>query len=188
MALQVVSFDIGIKNLAYCIVEKAADGVVDIKHLEKVDLGCRKNETQKIIDATIALMDDIMFTKLDTTLPVVVLIESQMTSIMKCIQNVINTYFKVVARYQSADITTKFVSAKHKLNLIASYSKEYTPPDDKLCGTKYQQNKKDSVDFGRWLLANKYKNEVLLTRLNASKKVDDEYDVLLMCVYYVEMA
>lgn len=178
---QVIAFDVGIKNLAYCIFDNN-----ELKSIDKVDLQCSKKDYQKLIDAVIELMDSILFTQLDVNRPIVILIESQMTSVMRCIQTVINTYFKVTGKYNSLDVVTKYLSAKHKLNLIEKFKDEYKLPDTNLKSSKYQQNKVDSVNFGKWLLENKYKNEDILNKLKGSKKIDDEMDALLMCVYYIK--
>ena len=186
----IIGFDIGIKNFAYCILEKNAN--TKILALENIDLQCRKNETQKIIDRTIDLLDDIL-TELPTTSEKIhVLIESQMTSAMKSIQTVINTFFKMQKKYQSLDIETKYLSAKHKLNLIEKYAcataNKYIP-NSVLANTSYRQNKIDSVHFAKWLLGNKenkYYNEEILNKLCKAKKQDDLADALLMSIYFAE--
>jgi len=191
----IIGFDIGIKNFAYCILEKNAQNI-QILALENIDLQCRKNETQKIIDRTIDLLDDI-FTDLSTTEKIQVLIESQMTSAMKSIQTVINTFFKMQKKYQSLDIETKYISAKHKLNLIEKYSNSEAHaqahayiPNSVLANTSYRQNKIDSVHFAKWLLGNqehKYYNEEILNKLCKAKKQDDLADALLMSIYFAEL-
>jgi hypothetical protein len=185
MTSVIIGFDIGIKNLAYCIMEKNGDNK-EIKYVEKIDLKCRKTDTQKIIDATIELLDDIYYNKLDLTADITVLIESQMTSIMRCIQTVINTYFKIQSRYQLLNIKTKYVSAKNKLNLIDKYKGEYDG-NDKIMSNSYSQNKKDSIHFGRWLLAKKYYNKDIIDKIELETKKDDYYDAVLMTIYFIEL-
>jgi hypothetical protein len=200
----IIGFDIGIKNFAYCILEKNAINTRDsarftaptkILALENIDLQCRKNETQKIIDRTIDLLDDIL-NQIETSEKIHVLIESQMTSAMKSIQTVINTFFKMQKKYQSLDIETKYLSAKHKLNLIEKYSNSQAHththayiPNAVLANTSYRQNKIDSVHFAKWLLGNKenkYYNEEILNKLCKAKKQDDLADALLMSIYFAE--
>lgn len=182
---QVISFDIGIKNLAYCILEKRNVTECKIKHVEKVDLQCRKNDTQKIIDSVLEVLDDILFNKLDMSLPIIVLIESQMTSVMKSIQTSINVFFKIQMKYQSIDVKTQYLSARHKLNLIDQFKNEYTRPEitEK---NQYKQNKVDSVHFGTWLLSeSKFKDLEILATIQKSKKKDDMFDCVCMVIYYV---
>jgi uncharacterized protein YqgV (UPF0045/DUF77 family) len=179
----IISFDIGIKNLAYCIMKKNQD-IISISEIEVVDLKCKKNDIQKIIDSTIELLDSI-FDNLDTTASIHVLIESQMTSVMKCIQTVINVYFKLQKKYQSLNIETKYISAKHKLNLISKYT-DYNKPNTSV-NSQYRQNKIDSIHFGSWLLENKYYDENIINKIKLMKKKDDAFDTLLMCIYYIEL-
>ena len=200
----IIGFDIGIKNFAYCILE-TCDTTRDttrftardttptkILALENIDLQCRKNETQKIIDRTIDLLDDILNELPTTSEKIHVLIESQMTSAMKSIQTVINTFFKMQKKYQSLDIETKYLSAKHKLNLIEKYASASTNtyiPNSTISNSSYRQNKIDSVHFAKWLLGNKenkYYNEEILNKLCKAKKQDDLADALLMSIYFAE--
>ena len=182
---QIVGFDIGIKNLAYCIIESSSHSPVEIKYLEKMDLKCQRQDHQKIIDAMIDILDDILFQKLRLDCPIIVLIEVQMTSIMKCIQTVVNTFFKMNAKYQALNIQTKYVSPKHKMNLIGKYCKEQSL-DFTFQSSQYKQNKYDAVKFAEWMLENKYKDANILQRLRTSKKFDDEMDCFLMSVYFIE--
>ena len=187
MKTQIIGFDIGIKNLAFCIVETAVDDdtKIEIKHIEKIDLGCNKNDYKKITERTISSLEEILYEKLDHDGRIIVLIESQMTAVMKCIQTIINVFFKIHAKYMSLDIQTHSVSPKLKLNLISKYDLEY---ERLQCdqSTQYKQNKIDAIRFGEWLLENKYINESVLKRSQNSKKFDDEMDAFLMCIYFYE--
>lgn len=183
MKLTVISWDIGIRNLAYSVIEYN-EGHVKIKALENVDLGCRKNETQKIIDRTIDILDEFM-EDIDTENPIIILIESQLTAAMKSIQTCINVYFKLQAKYLSADIKTKYYNAKNKLSLIENYRDKYVQPTV-TCSNQYKQNKKDSIDFGIWLLNNIYKDDVILEKLQKCTKRDDMIDTFLMGIHYIE--
>lgn len=184
----VIAFDIGLKNLAYCIMVKTDSGM-SIRSLEVVDLGCRKTDTQKIIEAVIDLLDNLLYTELDEVVaggkPLTVLIESQMTSLMKCIQTAINTFFKVTARYTSLDVVTKYMSAKHKLALVARYP-DFTKAPSKKVVSKYKQNKQDSIEFALWHLENHAKNMEVYQKVKSAKKADDLCDSYLMALYFVE--
>jgi hypothetical protein len=177
----IISFDIGIKNLAYCIMDSIN---VNIIEAELVDLKCKKGNIQNIIDATLELLDDI-FSKLDTTQKIHVIIESQMTSLMKAIQTVINVFFKMYKKYESLDIETKYISARNKLSLINKYKDEYVQ-DDNIQSNQYKQNKVDSIHFGTWLLIHKYPHPELLNKIKTLKKKDDIFDTILMCIYYYQ--
>jgi Holliday junction resolvasome RuvABC endonuclease subunit len=184
--VQIIAFDIGIRNFAYCIIEADREKQNrTIKELDVVDLECAKNNKQATIDAVLELLDNIVFHKLDLTQPIVVLIEQQMTATMKAIQVAINVFFKLTARYQSLDITTKYLSAKHKLALREVY-KEYSPDSKIVATSKYKQNKNDSIDFGLWILKEILKDDHVHSKIMQMKKKDDACDGLLMCMYYVD--
>jgi hypothetical protein len=175
----IISFDIGIKNLAYCIMDSEKESIIET---ELIDLKCKKQNIQNIIDATLELLDDI-FSKLDTTQKIHVIIESQMISSMKAIQTVINVFFKIHKKYESLDIESKYISAKNKLSLIDKFKNEYIQ-DDKIMSSQYKQNKVDSIHFGTWLLIHKYPHPGLLNKIKIMKKKDDIFDAILMCIYY----
>jgi glutaredoxin-related protein len=187
--IQVISFDIGIRNFAYCILHVFPDVSQPpcVHRLEVVDLGCSKGNKQAAIDAILDLLDEIVFHQLDLTKPIVVLIEQQMTATMKAIQVAINVFFKMTAKYQSVDLTTKYLSAKHKLALRSRYP-EYNDAaadgGENVATTKYKQNKKDGIHFGLWCLQEVLKDSENYQKVVAMKKKDDACDTLLMCMYY----
>lgn len=192
--VQVISFDVGLRHFAFAILE------VDrqrrkrrVKSVDLVDLQCRKGNPQKVIDCVIDVLDVIMYEKLDPNKETIVLIECQMTAIMKSVQTVINAYFKISSKYNGMNASTHYMSAKHKLNLIHRY-KDYpkaeqslvpvTKPDAKV--TKYKKNKLDSVDFALWLLDNKDEDSETAAKVRALRKKDDVTDAFLMAVYHIE--
>lgn len=175
--IQLLSFDIGIKNMAYCF-SICDNNEFKIINLNKIDLNSNKNNIQNIIDNTIEFLDDIMNTlDIDINSKIIILIECQMTSIMKTIQTCINTYFKIIANHQNIDIETIYVSPKHKLKLMDIYS-------DTIMNDKYKQNKFDSIFYSKYLLTTTFKNDKILNIINLEKKKDDLCDAFLMCVYY----
>jgi len=187
--IQLLSFDIGIKNMAYCyclIDDNDNDNdnqkKLNIVNLNKIDLNLSKNSNiQKIIDNTIEFLEITFNNEININQDdkLVVLIECQMTSIMRTIQTVINTYFKMIGKYEGYNIETIYLSPKHKLNIINKYG-------DKIASNSYKQNKTDAVYFAKHLLENTYKNEKILEVYNTTKKKDDISDALLMCIYYFE--
>jgi len=175
--IQLLSFDIGIKNMAYCF-SVCDNDEFKIMNLNKIDLNSNKNNIQNIIDNTIEFLDDIMNTlDIDINSKLIILIECQMTSIMRTIQTCINTYFKVIGNHQNIDIETIYVSPKHKLKLMDIYS-------DTIMNDKYKQNKFDSIFYSKYLLTTTFKNDKILDIINLEKKKDDLCDAFLMCVYY----
>ena len=118
---------------------------------------------------------------IDINEPLIVLIECQMTSIMRTIQTCINTYFKVLSKHQNIDISTIYISPKHKLKLMSNYM-----TSDVVESTKYKQNKIDSVYFATYLLSNvdTFIDTKIMNIIKSNKKKDDICDAYLMCVYY----
>jgi uncharacterized protein YqgV (UPF0045/DUF77 family) len=185
--LQIVSFDVGTKNFAYCVLEVDPDTkVTHVKQLDVVSIG-NKRDMQGLIDACIDLLDDIVYRQLNPALPTMVLIEAQMTAVMKCVQTAINTFFKVTAKYGSSDVQTKYLSARHKLTLMNHYT-DYTPSRAKDTGamSKYKQNKVDSVDLATWILRDKEQDHATLQKIMGMKKKDDATDAYLMALYYAK--
>jgi hypothetical protein len=179
--VQILSFDIGIKNMAYCFA-KVANNNLDLLNLNKVDLNLgKKANIQMIIDSTIEFLDVIINQELtiDPNELLVILIECQMTSVMKTIQTTINTYFKLIGRFGGYIIETIYLSPKHKLNIINKY-------DDKIQNSAYKQNKMDAIYFCKFLLETTYHKPEFLEIYNNTKKKDDISDAFLMIIYYYE--
>lgn len=182
--VQLLSFDIGIKNMAYCFVKIPDNDKNNIQfiNLNKIDLNLgKKSSIQSTIDGTIDFLDNLINNDLSINIndKLIVLIECQMTSIMRTIQTVINTYFKMIGKYEGYNIETIYLSPKHKLNIINKYG-------DKIASNSYKQNKTDAIYFAKYLLENTYKDEKILEIYNNMKKKDDISDALLMCIYYFE--
>ncbi len=192
--VQLLSFDIGIKNMAYCFIKIPNENKKDVQfmNLNKVDLDLGKKATiQTTIDGTIDFLDNLINQDLsiDINDKIIVLIECQMTSIMRTIQTTINTYFKMLNRYESYQIETIYLSPKHKLNIINKYQ-------DKIASNSYKQNKIDAIYFCKYLLENTYSdidnknknnNNRFIDIYTNLKKKDDISDAFLMVIYYYEM-
>ena len=190
--VQLLSFDIGIKNMAYCFVkvdndDKQKQKQISFMNLNKIDLNiARKATIQMTIDNTIEFLDNLINEELsiDINDKLIVLIECQMTSLMKTIQTTINTYFKMLNRYESFEIETVYLSPKHKLNIINKYQ-------DKIASSSYKQNKIDAVYFCQYLLENTYKDRDIDNKFidiyKSMKKKDDVSDAFLMVIYYYEL-
>jgi hypothetical protein len=181
---KLIAFDIGIKNMGYCIATTENNQIV-FNTLHKCDLNLHKNSNiQKVIDNTIEFLESVIHDdiQLSTNDNLIVLIECQMTSIMKTIQTTINTYFKTIAKYENIQIQTIYVSPKHKLNIINIDTTPSTNPNS----NNYKQNKIDSIQFTTHLLQTRYNNPHLLSIINSFKKKDDLCDAFLMIIYYYE--
>ena len=186
--IQILAFDIGIKNMAYCHCsidnyDNNENKKINFLNINKVDLCCNKKNIQTIIDNTIEFLDNILIElniidNIDNdNNKLIVLIECQMTSIMRTIQTCINTYFKIISKHQNLDIRTEYVSPKHKLKIMDKFP-------EIIVNSKYKQNKLDAIYFTNHLLTTIYKNDNFLNIINSHKKKDDLCDAFLMCIYY----
>jgi hypothetical protein len=181
--MKVISFDIGIKNMAYCIAS-CKDNLEIIK-LNKIDLNIHnKANIQTFIDTTIEFLDNIYHNELimNNGECLKVLIECQMTSKMRCIQTTINMYFKMISKFEGLDIETINLSAKHKLDLTKKYP-DFSNINNK---SNYRNNKINAVSFANYLLNFKYNDNNILEIIKKEKKKDDICDALLMIFYYYE--
>lgn len=175
--IQLLSFDIGIINMAYCF------AIIDnsnftINNIDKIDLNCNTHNIQNIIDNTIEFLDGLMNDlSINTNEKLIILIECQMKSIMRNIQTCINTYFKIIGKHENIDIETIYVSPKHKLKIMDKFSTT-------VVSDKYKQNKLDAIFYTIHLLTTTYKNDTILEIINSFKKKDDLCDAFLMCVFY----
>lgn len=185
--MQILSFDIGTKNMAYCYARinddknDNNDKQLNLLNLNKEDLNVSiKDNTDTIINKTIEFLEFLINElKINKDEKLIVLIECQMTSKMRCIQTVISTFFKMIGNYENYNIETSNLSAKHKLNIINKY-------EDKIGSNKYKQNKIDSIYFTKYLLENHYKNDKFLEIYNQTAKKDDISDAFLMIIYFYE--
>jgi Poxvirus A22 protein len=176
--MNIISFDIGIKNMAYCHASIINKELV-LKNLNKTDLNIsKKANSQMIIDTTLEFLENLIHNELqlDPSVPLVILVESQMTSIMKCIQTTIHTFFKCIGKYEGYQINTYSLSPKHKLSFMENYQGD----------NNYKNNKINAISFTKELLENKYKNDDFLDIYNSTKKKDDISDAFLMVIYYYE--
>lgn len=141
----IVSFDVGIKNLAYSIIKLNsetevidADGVNDVSHnyqiikrtslqeWHKVDLESNKYNLERITNNLLEVLDTIAYQQIENihNEKVHVVIENQpalKSPTMKSIQIVIYSYFNTIAKYNSLDLCTKLISAKSKLKYIETF-------------------------------------------------------------------
>ena len=80
--IQLLAFDIGIKNMAYCHCSIDKDKKINFLNINKIDLCCKKNNIQNIIENTIEFLDTILIDLNiinNDNLKLIVLIDCQMT-------------------------------------------------------------------------------------------------------------
>jgi hypothetical protein len=185
-----VSFDIGVKNLALCIINQTDDeiNIIDWKIIalaQSISEAKNINETaEKLyieLDNIIGQLNDMGFSKIDF-----VLIEDQpsnLNRLMKKIQYLIFSYFNLLKHWDNAVSQVILVNPSLKLqthSIIPPSRKDKTIKYTRR--EKYINNKKDSVEICKYYIKD---NEKLSTFFTSNKKLDDYADTLLQTVSYI---
>lgn len=135
----VVSFDIGIKNLAYSIISFDSESykkdhdkynilkVTRLQEWHKIDLQSSKYDLEKISHNLLEVLDNITYNQIDDVQNqnIHIVIENQpalKSPTMKSIQIIIYTYFHTLCKYMNLNMTIKLISAKSKLKYIESFN------------------------------------------------------------------
>ena len=165
--MSVLSFDVGMKNLAFCILKEQSItdwNVSEIKY----------KTNQSLCEAIVAHLDALpQLLQCET-----VLIEKQPSrnNKMRIIEALLNAYFVIKGVSVSDSPVTKVIvySAKYKLGNSTMKGK-----------SNYNERKKLSVARCRKFLENtNYCNETFVNLFNDSKKKDDLADCLLQGLAY----
>lgn len=168
--MYIVSFDIGVKNLAYCYTnneEILEWSIIDIsgKDITEISQTCMK----KLYD----IFNDKQINK--------VLIENQPVQKnpkMKSIQIMVYSFFvnqKINSNKEIDNIL--LVSATNKNKYTLKYDIEVPK-----CSTKYLETKKRSIACTKLIIE---QNENWSTYFNSHKKKDDLADCLLQCYQFI---
>ena len=175
----ILSFDIGIKNLAYCQLDSLSNDILD---WNVIDCTQNKNSVLAVIEQLEKIPN---FIESD-----VILLEKQpsFNPIMRIIQTTIYVYFTLRYNYE-LNLKTKilYYSAKNKLKicnsdisseLLDSKSKSRTSKAKK---RNYYLNKKAAIEEVKTLL----KNNPFLNFFEKHKKKDDLADCYLQALAYI---
>jgi hypothetical protein len=175
--MKILSFDVGIVNLAYCIIED-----FKIVKWEVISLVNNKDYQELYIDLINNLdsRKDYLLDDIDT-----VLIEKQpsLNPKMRIISGCLQTYFFIrgVVDCLNKIKSIKFYSPKHKLKCYTSSE----PLNINASGSKYSRTKKMGVAICEKKLIEYNEPEEILTFFNKSKKKDDLADCYLQALTYV---
>jgi hypothetical protein len=159
----ILSFDIGIKNLAYCLIDSEDKCILDWNILDCTG----KDETLRVIEE----IDNIDYLKQAD----IVLLEKQpsFNPKMRNISTALYVYFILRIRHeQSRTIPIMFYPAKYKLK-CCSISIEHKSKD------KYRQNKNLGIAHTRHLLKSH------IDFFEKHKKKDDLADCFLQAYSYI---
>lgn len=181
----ILSFDIGIKNLSYCLCEIEEHKINIIKwecvSLIDKDDKCKKYNITELTRLILHLLDSHFANNEPMMTIDHVLIENQpsnLNGLMKTLSVVIFTYFNY-KQIQNSIVTgsVQFISATNKLKckkkINATIKQKLT----------YTERKKLSIELTKMYLEN---DEDHLTWFCKQKKQDDYSDSFLYIVYYVE--
>ena len=185
-----VSFDIGVKNLALCVIKEYQDNV-SIIDWRIISLAESKKEIKgenEISERLYVELDNIIGTLNELGISTIgtVLIENQpsnINGIMKTIQLLIFSYFNLLKHWDNIVKNVILVNASLKLQ-----THSIIPPsrqDNKVKYTrrqKYINNKNDSIEVCKYYIKN---TEKLLNFLNSNKKLDDFADTFLQTISYI---
>ena len=190
-----ISFDIGIKNLALCILENK-DNYINIIDWRVITLADKKKDVNGL-----NLISEILFYELDNIIGGIeelkyknidyVLIENQpsnLNGIMKSIQLLIFSYFSLLKHWDKFIGQVLLINASLKLQ----YHKFKPEPLIKIDTTrnkkeqkrdKYRNNKNDAIEITKYYIKD---NEILNNYFLKHKKKDDLSDTLLQTLSYIK--
>lgn len=168
----VLSFDVGIKNLAYCMYNTSQDAIMawDIIDLSN---NTSARDLDSLSKALVDALDDLVSSRDVESWHV--LIENQpvmKNPTMKSIQMMIYTYFRILHIHGHCVATVQFVSAMKKNSYMKSKGYMLKPKD-------YQSNKASSIECVKKCLEAKDQHTQWLAVLDAHKKKDDLCDAFL---------
>ena len=189
-----ISFDIGVKNLAVCIIKKT--DILEILDWRIIALASSKKEIKGIEDISERIyieMDNIIGNLKNININMIeyVLIENQpsnLNGIMKTIQHIIYGYFSLIKYWDKEVGSVVLVNASlktknHKYIInIESKDKEEVKNKKGFRRDKYKINKMLSIELCREYIS---ENEQLKKRFNENKKKDDLSDACLQAVSYI---
>jgi len=192
-----VSFDIGVKNLAVCIIRRTE--ILEILDWRIIALASSKKEIKGIDDISERIyieMDNIIggLKNMDINMIDYVLIENQpsnLNGIMKTIQHIIYGYFSLIKYWDKEVSNVVLVNASLKtknhtyvINMEANAAKVAGEVRNKkgFRRDKYKNNKMLSIELCREYIS---EDEELQKIFGENKKKDDLSDACLQAVSYI---
>jgi len=183
-----VSFDIGIKNLALCII-KEENNIVTVINWKVIELAQAKKEVRGVneiaerlyveLDSIVGELNDLGYK------PDKVLIENQpsnLNGIMKTIQLLIFSYFNLLKHWDNIVKDVILVNASLKLQTHSMLPPSRQTDIKYTKREKYINNKKDSIEICKYYIKD---DEKLMKYFNSNKKMDDNADTFLQTISYI---
>jgi len=189
--MRILSFDIGICNLAYCVLDIDLDqnDKTEIIQWGIIDVTRYTNDSKAIDDLSLGLIQALDEHFPDAEFHTVILENQpvQKNPTMKSVQMVVYTYFQILKSHHGSVSVVKLSSAINKSKwLPQSIFKDVIKIED-FKGSSYQINKKLSIAMVQHLIRD---NHIVIDTLheellNTSKKKDDLCDALLQGYKYL---
>lgn len=184
-----ISFDIGVKNLALCILRKTDK--IEVLDWRIIALADSKKELKGIDDISERVyyeMDNIIGFLKEQEINIIdyVLIENQpsnLNGVMKTIQHIIYNYFSLIKHWDKEVENVVLVNASLK-SKTHNYVSDIKPEENakNFRRSKYLYNKKLSIDICQNYIKD---NQRLLDIFVNNKKKDDLSDACLQAVSYI---
>ena len=190
-----ISFDIGVKNLALCIL-KQDNNLIEIIDWRVITLVEKKKDINGLnniseilfyeLDNIMGSLEELKYDKIDY-----VLIENQpsnLNGIMKSIQLLIFSYFSLLKHWDKLNMNVLLINASLKLQYHTFKPEPFIKIDNMRTKKeqkrdKYRNNKNDGIEITKYYIKN---NEKLNTYFTKYKKKDDLADTLLQTVSYIK--
>jgi hypothetical protein len=191
--MKILSFDVGIVNLAYCIVETNIDVAPKIIYWEIIELSKKGNSfTAHIATSGIAELYLTLINRLDQRQFLcdvdIVVIEKQpsFNPKMRIIAGCLQTYFYIRGVVDKNRIkSVEFFSPKHKLKCYSGPELDISSKNGKIVKGKYAQTKKMGILIARSKLQEFNETPEWVNLFENSKKKDDLSDCYLQALTYI---
>ena len=188
----ILSFDIGIKNLAYCILDKDEDNKLSIIKWDIIKLledneKCKGFPLDELTKRLYKQLNSHFYSYNITK----VLLENQpvlKNPVMKSVQMIVFSFFQYQAILLAREINTiKLVNASNKLKVGKTFTEINNNEDIIKIKSKYTRNKKFAIEYTYKILEDRIENfETLIEYFKENKKRDDLADAFLQGMYYID--
>tara|TARA_B100000927_G_scaffold216105_1_gene176361 strand:- start:1590 stop:2180 length:591 start_codon:yes stop_codon:yes gene_type:complete len=188
----ILSFDIGIKNLAYCILDKHEDNKLSIIKWDIIKLledneKCKGFPLDELTKRLYKQLNSHFYSYNITK----VLLENQpvlKNPVMKSVQMIVFSFFQYQAILLAREINTiKLINASNKLKVGKTFTEINNNEDIIKIKSKYTRNKKFAIEYTYKILQDRIENfETLIEYFKENKKRDDLADAFLQGIYYID--
>ena len=178
MSVRVCSFDVGIINLCFCIVD-FTENDFELVHIEKVAIGTMKQSAHVLATA---LIDFLRSSEAINEKPIhYIFCEQQMRCAIKntILGYTIMSYFYTESLIAHNDVDFKFVPPRMKFQAIETYFPGVVESQEIICRTNSKDLKKLSIKIARGLFTDLNIIKGLEAIEKYKPKLDDISDVFL---------